>query len=114
MEKNNNRNRTMDFSKLGKVVVILTVVGCVVAQRDAKGTIVNNVGCKAFSLYGDCEECSQRYYMDDERICQPVNPNCRTYDPENGDCTGCYPGFQQIETTCLPSVIFKAFDPNCN
>lgn len=64
--------------------------------------IILNPGCKQFDSSGKCAACSTRFYKDKEGICQPVNPNCRDYNPTNGACTSCYDGFSIIEDTCLP------------
>lgn len=45
-----------------------------------------------------------------------MNPQCRTYNPSNGDCTGCYNGFRLLENTCLPESLFSdggVSDVNC-
>ena len=87
------------------------------AIAHAQNVIILNRGCKTFDAAGACVECSTRYYRDDEGICQPVNPNCFTYDMSNGACTSCYPGFVPIEDTCLPEALFPSetpTDPFCN
>ena len=38
--------------------------------------------------------------MDNGR-CQQVNPYCKEYDPSNGDCTGCYPGYVLSRGRCI-------------
>ena len=71
------------------------------------------MGCKSYTA-GVCTGCSTRYYLDSQQICQPVNPNCNTYNDKTGGCLSCYPGFGLIEDTCLPGIVTNAFDPNCN
>lgn len=61
-----------------------------------------NNGCKSFDQQGNCVLCSNRFYPDSSGICQPVNPNCYTYDKTNGDCLSCYTGFEPYEGACLP------------
>lgn len=75
--------------------------------------IIRNLGCKTYSS-GVCSTCAVRYYLDSNNICQPVNPNCNTYNTTNGACLSCYPGFGLIEDTCLPGLVSSSFDPNCN
>jgi hypothetical protein len=76
--------------------------------------IIRNSGCKTFDSNGQCKVCSTRYYLDIDYICQPVNPQCLTYDSSNGACLSCYPGFGVLEGTCLPGLVTKTFDSNCN
>ena len=76
--------------------------------------IVRNLGCKSYNGKGVCASCSVRYYLDSNNICQPVNPNCNTYDSKTGGCLSCYPGFGLLEDTCLPGIVTSSFDPNCN
>jgi hypothetical protein len=76
--------------------------------------VIRNLGCKSYNPQGVCITCSTRYYLDSGNICQPVNPNCNTYDLVTGGCLSCYPGFGLIEDTCLPGIVSNSFDPNCN
>lgn len=76
--------------------------------------VIRNIGCKTYDSNGVCTACSTRYYLDAGKICQPVNPNCDTYDTVTGGCLSCYPGFGLIENTCLPGIVSSSFDPNCN
>lgn len=76
--------------------------------------VIRNIGCKSYNAQGVCNNCSLRYYLDPANICQPVNPNCNTYNPSTGACLSCYSGFGLIEDTCLPGLVSGNFDPNCN
>lgn len=80
----------------------------------SQAVIIRNLGCKSYNPNGVCIGCSTRYYLDISAICQPVNPNCNTYDDRTGACLTCYPGFGIIENTCLPGIVSSNFDPNCN
>lgn len=40
----------------------------------------------------NCINCSSRYYVSNGR-CVPVNPNCKTYNMNTGDCIDCYAGY---------------------
>ena len=91
-----------------KIFIVLTLL---LATAHFQAIVIRNVGCKNFNNQQICVECSTRYYLDGNAICQPVNPNCRTYDSTNGACTSCYPGFGLLEDTCLPGI---TTDPNCN
>lgn len=94
------------FLKLGTVSLLLTLA-C------TQAVTIRNMGCKTYAA-GVCTGCSNRYYLDSQNICQPVNPNCNTYNDKTGGCLTCYPGFGLIEDTCLPGIVTNAFDPNCN
>lgn len=85
-----------------------------IALAHSQTVTIRNFGCKNYNEKQVCIECSTRYYLDAQAICQPVNPNCKTYDHTTGACLSCYPGFGIIETTCLPGVVSNQFDPNCN
>lgn len=58
--------------------------------------IIKNTGCKTFDQNNVCTLCSLSYYLDSQKICQPVNPNCKTFNPASGACLSCYPGFGLI------------------
>ena len=70
----------------------------------SQSVILRNPGCNSYDQQGFCKSCSTRFYKDQDNICQPVNPNCRTYDEMNGGCLSCYPGFGLLEGTCLPGI----------
>ena len=44
--------------------------------------------------------------------CKQVNPYCRGYNPSNGDCTDCYPGYALSGGRCvIPEA--EEIDGNC-
>ena len=90
------------------LLLALLVVGA-----HLQAIVIRNTGCKSFDAQNICIECSNRYFLDSSAICQPVNPNCKTYNTTNGHCLSCYPGFGIIEDTCLPGIVSSNFDPNC-
>ena len=94
-----------DALKLFIFMLMLTI--------SSQQVVYRNLGCKTYSG-GVCTACSVRYYLDSANICQPVNPNCNTYDSKTGGCPSCYPGFGLIEDTCLPGIVTSSFDPNCH
>lgn len=57
-----------------------------------------------------CSQCSNRYYMANN-ICVPVNDNCKSYNPTNGNCTDCYLGYVVSSGMCIPQA--SQNDPNC-
>jgi hypothetical protein len=74
------------------VVLLLTLSSLVYSAN----IIVLNPGCRQFDSNGNCLACSNRFYKNKEGICQPVNNNCRTFNPDNGACTSCYDGFSIV------------------
>jgi hypothetical protein len=45
-------------------------------------------------LQGVCVRCATRTFMASTGKCQQVSIDCSTYNPLNGQCSSCYPGFQ--------------------
>lgn len=58
-------------------------------------------GCRTWNATV-CIECSQNWVFDSNGVCVPVNDACRTHD-SNGQCTGCYKGYEVINGTCAHS-----------
>lgn len=80
------------------------------------GPIVNNPGCRVRDSSNKCLECSFRFYIDNQGLCQPVNPQCRTFNSISGACQSCYAGFTLVENTCLLSTavgLSQVSDVNC-
>lgn len=98
-----------------KVTIFHSLLLLLLATAIVSQTVtIRNLGCKTYNEHQVCVECSTRFYLDSSAICQPVNPNCKTYNPSNGACLSCYPGFGIVEDTCLPGAATKSYDPNCN
>ncbi len=64
---------------MGKGSKAMALVMCLLAFTYCQGVIILNPGCKQYDSSGKCVACSNRFYKDTEGICQPVNPNCKTY-----------------------------------
>ena len=58
-----------------------------------------NKGCRIWEN-NECIECSARWHFDDDRICQQVSDNCRTWD-NGGKCLTCYRGFIISDENCV-------------
>jgi len=104
----------MRKSSLRSNISILLLLAVLMTLSFSQTIVIRNIGCKSSNTLGVCIACATRYYLDSQNICQPVNPNCNTYDSLNGACLTCYPGFGIIENTCLPGIVSSNFDPNCN
>jgi len=81
---------------MNKRTLRISLAFLLVVAVSSTGVIVLNPGCRQFNNAGNCVACSTRFFKDTEGICQPVNPNCRTYNEENGACTSCYDGFSIV------------------
>ena len=53
---------------------------------------------------GLCVRCATRTWRDSSNKCQTVNIKCNTYNPHNGLCTSCYPGFEPQQGDCVEAV----------
>ena len=71
-----------------------------------------NPACKHYKIDGHCDECAERFYMDEMDICQAVSPQCKTYNHTNGHCLSCYAGYALIEDACIAQLV-PVFDPLC-
>ena len=90
-----------------KLVVLAILLGVVCSQ-----VVVTNFGCKNLSSDGvKCNECSNRFWKDDQGICQPVSDACNGYNKVTGACTSCYDGFMLLEVICIPDS--RPRDANC-
>lgn len=81
---------------MNKRILCLGLALCFITLIHCQSVIILNPGCKQYNTAGSCVACSNRFYKDAEGICQPVNPNCKTYKNENGACTSCFDGFAII------------------
>jgi hypothetical protein len=59
-----------------------------------------------------CLKCAAGYFLSQTRICEQVNPLCRTSNQITGDCVSCYEGYQMSGRTCVLPVIVNI--PFCN
>ena len=62
-------------------------------------TLPSNLGCALWEK-GVCTKCSQRYYFDSSKVCQPVSDLCSTWD-DSGACTSCYYGYVVSNISCV-------------
>jgi hypothetical protein len=95
------------------IILLASLVAVALSQ-----SIVVNYGCKSYSKDGTkCLLCSDRFYMDQSGICQPVSSNCKTYNSTNGACLSCYGGYFLADVICvfgtLPSSSSATYDPYC-
>lgn len=59
-------------------------------------------GCNKWAN-GACMQCSVRWYFDAYRVCQPVDPNCRSWT-DAGQCNTCYNGYVAQNGACVRDV----------
>ena len=72
-------------------------------QFGSKGECIPEVtdpNCKEFQ-YGQCKKCSDKYYFNKFWKCVKVSTLCKEYDPNNGRCTLCYPGYLVQKGNCV-------------
>lgn len=71
-----------------------------------------NPFCQTFAN-GTCVACSKGYYFDSNKICQQIDPLCKTFDYNTNTCTACYMGFTLANNSCSVSNNDLPSDPNC-
>lgn len=62
-------------------------------------TCVPNTYCLTW-VGGVCTACQDRYYFGYNGICTLANPNCATFNPNNGYCITCVYGYTYASNTC--------------
>lgn len=67
--------------------------------------------CKSFKD-GNCIECAKGTFFNAQKKCQVLDPLCRTFNPADGACTACYPGYEIKGKTCAVSTKTVG-DVNC-
>jgi hypothetical protein len=55
-------------------------------------------------------QCADRFILNGNGICSPVDPLCNSYDSISGACTTCYLGYAIQSGVCL---LASSLDPNC-
>lgn len=70
--------------------------------------IFSDVNCREYNG-GRCMRCSNRYFVNPDNRCVPVNPLCKEAN-QAGECTLCYPGYRVESGKC---IISQASDANC-
>lgn len=75
-----------------------------------------DAGCKVWNYNTkSCDDCSDFWTFDQNKVCKPVSDLCSTFDKTTGDCTSCYRGYDLQGTTCVysPSNVAPPTDPGC-
>ena len=60
-----------------------------------------------------CEQCNEGFLLLNNGSCQKANPDCATYNTENGLCASCHSGFDLVEGSCILNPETPTPDPNC-
>ena len=68
-----------------------------------KNNELTDPNCAEF-FEGICIRCATRTFINNEGKCQDVDPSCNTYNPLNGLCNSCYPGFELQTGKCVEAV----------
>ena len=72
----------------------------------------NYYGCKAWQ-HNQCVECADRYFFNDDGICNEVPPTCKQFNRAIGICERCYFGYDIYDGKCLLSRIVDSIDRGC-
>jgi len=62
--------------------------------------------CRAYDQYGNCRECSERFYKSNGR-CAQVSDFCNTFDRNNGKCLTCYRGYTLQNGDCYKMLVVQ-------
>jgi hypothetical protein len=69
---------------------------CYVSQNQSSGqtqtSVSSDPNCLKTGQNGQCLQCSFRFFINSNGICQQVSDQCNTFS-SNGNCTLCYKGF---------------------
>jgi hypothetical protein len=78
------------------------------------GIVANtfDVNCNEFKG-NECVKCSSGFFKGVDGKCKRVDPSCRTYNPNNGQCTGCYSGYEVKGGLCVMAQSSPTI-ANCN
>ena len=68
-----------------------------------KNQSLSDPNCASW-LKGVCISCATRTFMNSSGLCQAVDINCNTYNPDDGSCTSCFPGFSLAKGACQQSL----------
>ena len=69
---------------------------------------MSDSNCLIKDQMNSCVKCSDRFWNNQGK-CVSVDTQCKTYDPLNGKCLSCFPGFRCFNGECLIIRI----DPFC-
>ena len=72
-----------------------------------------NPFCAEFDANNTCIRCSSGYYFDNDKVCQLINPLCKTFDFEINSCAECFVGFELKDGNCELGPEGSVIDPNC-
>lgn len=78
--------------KISSITICLTLI-FIMGQANPIVTGTNN-NCVKYDSKGKCIECADRYWLDSSTCtCVKVNDYCLTWNPDNGLCLTCFPGY---------------------
>ncbi len=88
--------------------------GACALDSSVPAAVTNNPHCKTWKD-SECQECANRAFFDANRVCQLVNDQCWTWDPQDGLCLTCYKGYDLQNGGCVFSSSNTApvADPGC-
>lgn len=72
--------------------------------------------CASFNANGNCVLCSKGSSFNNFGVCASLDPSCLTYNPNNGYCLTCYPGYglDSTRVTCVVQAAQANPNPYCS
>lgn len=63
---------------------------------------------------GVCLSCSSRSFLNQNNVCQEVDPQCREYIKGTGECKTCFDGYAPKGLQCIQVAVTTNQDPFCS
>lgn len=91
---------------------VLSKGACVVNPNPFDGS--SNVLCAVWKGTS-CIKCAERAFFNIDGLCVPVDSQCQTWDPLNGNCLSCYGGYLlSTDGRCTQSPVQAPSDAGCS
>lgn len=85
---------------------ILSNGNCIIGAA----TSSSDPSCRAYDQFGNCRECSERFFRLNGR-CTQVSDLCDSYDRNNGRCLTCYRGYTLRDGDCYKMLVVQQPPP---
>ena len=97
---------TLQSSQMARVRPFFIVILVIIATGVSCATECSGSGCILCGFTGStfCYDCSEKYYLDTDSVCQACNTTCKSCDTKNV-CTTCRDDFKRTdEGYCLKKI----------